>query len=93
MRSQVVSQMEQGIELFERQAYHEAALRDCKQREASLLSNLIISAENLAVKLDQQILYIVDVVQQQSDLHSVLDSLDPTLTGDFEQVEEAKVRH
>lgn len=53
LKSQVTGQMGQGIEFFERQAHHESIFREYKQKEGALLSNLIISAENLAVKLDQ----------------------------------------
>ena len=48
-----MAQMDQGIALFEEQAADEVALRKFKNREAILLSNLIITGESLSVKLDQ----------------------------------------
>ena len=54
--------MDQGIALFEEQAANEFALRQFKNREAVLLSNLIITGESLSVKLDQQVLSIVDLI-------------------------------
>ena len=93
LKQQVVTQMHHGIALFEHQAEDEVALNNFKQREANILTNLIISAESLSVKLDQQVLAIVELVNQQSDLHSVLASIDPELTYDLEYVEEQKVRH
>ena len=53
LKSQVMAQMDQGIALFEEQAADEVALRKFKNREAILLSNLIITGESLSVKLDQ----------------------------------------
>ena len=54
--------MEHGISLFEQQAENESALTSFKKKEGQLLMSLIISAENLSVKLDQQVLSIVDQV-------------------------------
>lgn len=62
LKQQVVAQMQHGIALFERQVEDEAALANYKKREEHLLTNLIISAENLSVKLDQQVLAIVDII-------------------------------
>ena len=61
-------QMNEGIELFEEQVHDEIALKDFKNDEAIILSNLIMSAENLSVKLDSQVLSIVDQINQFSDL-------------------------
>ena len=44
--------MNHGIALFEQQAEDEAALTGFKERESNILTNLIISAESLAVRLD-----------------------------------------
>jgi len=57
-----MAQMDQGIALFEQQAGDETALREFKQQEGGLISSLIISGESLSVKLDQQVLSIVDLV-------------------------------
>ena len=88
-----MAQMDQGIALFEEQAADEVALRKFKNREAVLLSNLIITGESLSVKLDSQVLSIVDLINQQSDLQSVLASLDPELTNELSHVEEEKSKH
>ena len=84
---QVMAQMDQGITLFEDQVRDEAAVTDLYKKEAVLLSSLIMSSESLSVKLDQQVLSIIDMVNQQSDLQSVLASLDTDLTDDLRYVE------
>ena len=44
--------MNQGIQLFEKQARDEVAFKEFKKDESNILSNLIMSSENLSVKLD-----------------------------------------